>query len=699
LIKLKVISTKMPTTNNNNFYYQENTKSCAPCLPAAKPCLQPIIVKKCKPLEASAFEKDKSICSVRGSVEVSNGDCGSDLVYPTAYGQVLQTVIIDPSKGEEVGNTQVDFAPLLAKNIANWNSLPNGAIAGSKIDPSTLPSVQSDYAVTNINSPEYIKNKPTAQEIFNAMLPQLSGIVSYNPLTGLYTNPLTAQVTSLQTQINTINSNGGGSNGNGGTGTAPTPPAYPSLPAKISGFAQASTSSPVGAINGSTTYTCGSPYLTWAASSTGVTYEVREGVNVIQTGITGTSFTIPANTAVGSHTYSVYSKSAGGVYSAAPLTIGPVTIVNCNTNGGGNNGGTGTGVTGKMYVANAGSNNVSEIDLATNTVTATILVGAYPVTEPLLNNQKTKLYVLNSGSNNISIIDLATKLVTKTIQLPGIPKNKLIINASGTNIYALCSNNTISVINTTTDLIVATAAPSTAFPLEYMVLDSAGILYVGTNISGGYRYITNQTIDQLMAGSAFVGNIARDFIIDQTGTFAYSTINSDYSVLRKARTSDGGVPNGVVDTYIGAGPQANTFFGITLDPLNQNIYSISAANQLVKTNINTMTTVNNKSLSFTLISPNSNQLKFLTANKIYVSDYSADKVNVVYVSDGGNGTQADKAISVGDGPNIPTIDTFNNRLYVTNKLSNSTTVIDTLTDTVIATIPVGLQPSSSPVIT
>ncbi len=66
------------------------------------------------------------------------------------------------------------------------------------------------------------------------------------------------------------------------------------------------------------------------------------------------------------------------------------------------------------YITNYGSNTVSVIDTATNTVTATIPVGIDPY-GVAVTPDGSKVYVANVGSNTVSVIDTATNTVTATI--------------------------------------------------------------------------------------------------------------------------------------------------------------------------------------------------------------------------------------------------------------------------------------------
>ena len=87
----------------------------------------------------------------------------------------------------------------------------------------------------------------------------------------------------------------------------------------------------------------------------------------------------------------------------------------------------------RAYVANQGSNNVSVINLATNTVIATVPVGTLP-RKIALTPDGTHL-VLNQ-SNNVSVIDLATNTVTATVPV-GPNYTGIGVTTDGTQVYSL----------------------------------------------------------------------------------------------------------------------------------------------------------------------------------------------------------------------------------------------------------------------
>jgi YVTN family beta-propeller protein len=70
----------------------------------------------------------------------------------------------------------------------------------------------------------------------------------------------------------------------------------------------------------------------------------------------------------------------------------------------------------KVYVANATSGTVSVIDTTTNSVTATVPVGA--LAEPVsvaVTSDGSKVYVANEAAYNVAVIDTATNSVAATI--------------------------------------------------------------------------------------------------------------------------------------------------------------------------------------------------------------------------------------------------------------------------------------------
>src|SRR3984893_491469 len=117
--------------------------------------------------------------------------------------------------------------------------------------------------------------------------------------------------------------------------------------------------------------------------------------------------------------------------------------------------GSGQSLAQNIYITNQGSNNVSVIDTATNTVTATIPVGSQPQGVAVAPH-RSKAYVANANSNNVSVIDTATNTVTATIPVGTFPDG-LAVTPHGRKVYVTNNgSNNVSEIDTATNTVSAT---------------------------------------------------------------------------------------------------------------------------------------------------------------------------------------------------------------------------------------------------
>jgi YVTN family beta-propeller protein len=87
------------------------------------------------------------------------------------------------------------------------------------------------------------------------------------------------------------------------------------------------------------------------------------------------------------------------------------------------------------YIANAGSNNVSVIDIATNTVTATIPVGSFAFGVAVSLDGR-NVHVTNADTNTVSVIDTATNTVTATIPVGGSYPTGVAVTPDGSKVLS-----------------------------------------------------------------------------------------------------------------------------------------------------------------------------------------------------------------------------------------------------------------------
>ena len=302
------------------------------------------------------------------------------------------------------------------------------------------------------------------------------------------------------------------------------------------------------------------------------------------------------------------------------------------------------------YITNEVSNDVSVIDLATNTVSATIPVGTTPK-GVAVNPACTKVYVANYGSNDVSVIDTATQAVIATIPVSPIPPILppppppspaplgIAINPAGTRVYAA---NTISglvtVIDASTDTVVESVV-SGAGPFGVAVHPSGNLVYV-TN-SGEDTVSVIETTTNALLKKIPVGKEPYGIGVTPDGKWVYVADHGESHVS-------------VIDT---GSNEVTATIGLTLSPVSTNPDGVA-------------------------IHP--------TGKWVYVTNEVGASVSVI---DGETKTLAG-SIDVGAQPIGVSLNHDGSRLYVAAQGTNSVAVIDTASQAVLASVPVGTAPSA-----
>ena len=282
------------------------------------------------------------------------------------------------------------------------------------------------------------------------------------------------------------------------------------------------------------------------------------------------------------------------------------------------------------YVTNEASNTISVIDLTTQNVRATIPVGTSPVAMLLSSNGRYG-YVVNAGSNDLTVIDTADNTVLSTIPLGTTPVS---INISNNGLYLYVANqdgNGVTVVSTA-DLSVLATIPVGASPNQVgLTPDNRQAWSINTG-SGDVTVIDTETLSVLRTIS--VGNNPVGLVFSIDGQFAYVT-NRASNTVSQINVAQGNVTR----TFnVGPGP-----VGITLSG---------------------------------------------DGRYAYVSNSGS---NTVTVFDTTNPNNSD-SVTVGQAPFSIQFDPNENFVYVTNLNSSSVSVINTNTDTVVKTTPVGTSP-------
>ena len=136
-----------------------------------------------------------------------------------------------------------------------------------------------------------------------------------------------------------------------------------------------------------------------------------------------------------------------------------------------------------------------------STIINTIPVGTNPQCITIIPDGS-KVFVANSSDNTVSVINTSTNLVTATIAVDSLPDG-LAPSPDGTKIYV--SNrfaNTVSVINTTTNSVSTTISVGTQ-PVGICVTPDGSMVYVANYFDGSVSVIN--TITNIVSTTIPVG--------------------------------------------------------------------------------------------------------------------------------------------------------------------------------------------------
>jgi YVTN family beta-propeller protein len=133
------------------------------------------------------------------------------------------------------------------------------------------------------------------------------------------------------------------------------------------------------------------------------------------------------------------------------------------------------------YITNLGSNTVSVISTATNTVVGLpIPVGLSPLGLVVIPD-RSKVYVTNHGSGTVSVINSASNSVSATIPVSASPFG-VAVTPDGSKVYVAhdTTPGIVSVIDTATNTVVGLPIPVSASAVGVAVAPDSSKVYVAT---------------------------------------------------------------------------------------------------------------------------------------------------------------------------------------------------------------------------
>ena len=289
-------------------------------------------------------------------------------------------------------------------------------------------------------------------------------------------------------------------------------------------------------------------------------------------------------------------------------------------------------------------------------------------------------YVANTTTNNLSVIDTETNTVIANIDLPHEDNwHYLAVSPDGSHVYVTnYSNNTVTVIDTSTNTIERTINGLNQ-PLGIAIAPDGNHAYIANSGSGTVSIlnINTHTITDTFAIGALPVGIA----ITPDGHYAYLTSLFDNAV------SVIDITNNTVMTPISVSlisPGAT--FGIAISPDGAHVYVTNyeeAVVSIIQTSDNTLV----RKID---VAPNPLYLS-ITADGQYV--YVSSENHTVSVINTANNT-LETTIPIPEGIFVGSATLSSRAVYVTDSLNNLVYVIDTETQTVTHSIPVGASPNA-----
>ncbi|MFN2607087.1 MAG: beta-propeller fold lactonase family protein [Acidimicrobiales bacterium] len=286
-----------------------------------------------------------------------------------------------------------------------------------------------------------------------------------------------------------------------------------------------------------------------------------------------------------------------------------------------------------------------------------------------------RAYVANANSNTVSVIDTATNTVVATVAVGSFPI-AVAVNPAGTRAYVANANsNDVSVIDTATNTVVAiVAVPAGAFAVA---VNPAGTrAYVANGDSNNGIVSVIDTATNTVVATVAVGLIPEGVAVSPDGTRAYVTneFDSTVSVIDTAT-------NTVVATVAVDGSP----IGVAVNPAGTRVY---VGNQ-GSNDVSVIDTATNTVVATVFVDGAPAAVAVNPAGtRAYVANYDSNDVSVI---DTATNTVV-ATVAVGAGPEGVAVTPDGTRAYVTNSGDNTVSVINTATNTVVGTIVVGTFP-------
>ena len=295
-------------------------------------------------------------------------------------------------------------------------------------------------------------------------------------------------------------------------------------------------------------------------------------------------------------------------------------------------------------------------------------------------------YITNYGSNSVSVINTANESVIATIPVGGLPIG-IAVSRDGTRAYvANYNDNTVSVINAITNKVMATISAGISFPYCVAVSPVGGLAFVGNRGSENVAVIN--TASNTVTATIPVGSQPFGITVSPDGSRVYATCTDGLVVINALTNAIISTNPAVNGTGLALSPDGSHLYVAPRAEYNTSITVVNTATNAVIDNI----PVDSLTLAGVCVSPDGSRV-YVAGSRLTPTpaNYFGIVLIVNTATDAIIGsvkfTSPDEAYGISITPD-------GSLLYVPNGVTHPGTVslISTTTNTVLDKIQVGMDP-------
>jgi YVTN family beta-propeller protein len=215
-----------------------------------------------------------------------------------------------------------------------------------------------------------------------------------------------------------------------------------------------------------------------------------------------------------------------------------------------------------VYVSGGGSDTITVINGATNSVVGTIALSGY-ASGIAVDTSTDMIYVANELQASLTVIDGATNTVVDVISLPMTAPAYVAVNANTDTVYVLGHHDQVAVVNAASDTVTCSLTISNIFNVGWIVVNPVtNTIYVAAtaNYNGqGMLTVISGATDTVSQQTLF-GQNGFYVSVDPTTNQVFTTDGSAIYVF-----------NGSTDTQTGM--ISVSAFAVSVDPTTDTLYA------------------------------------------------------------------------------------------------------------------------------